>query len=134
LKNELYQKKPLVVGVSKITEEWFTQDHPNDLHPVGVVIDPVMKTVVVRGKTGHIGDYVVTGYSDADRGEKTIVTPEQLVILYEKLKPSPVNEPIFISMLMDGFKCPNCNVTEDIYQLVDSRLQCRSCGYEWKVT
>lgn len=65
-----YRKKPVVVEAVQITNEWFDGDHPNPLHPRGVIIDPWTRTVTINtleGKMiGNISDWIITGV----KGEK----------------------------------------------------------------
>ena len=42
-----------------ITEEYFTGDHPNDLHPIGVVNNPIEKNITLEdGTVLQIGDRI----------------------------------------------------------------------------
>ena len=65
-----YRKKPVVVKAVQITKEWFTGDHPNPLHPIGVVINPIFRHVTIDTLEGmiiaHISDWIITGV----KGEK----------------------------------------------------------------
>jgi hypothetical protein len=37
-----------------VTDAWFDADTPNDLHPVGVIIDPVNRRIEVPSKVGSV--------------------------------------------------------------------------------
>lgn len=57
-----FRKKPVVINAVQITEEWFDGDHPNPLHPAGIGIDPMERTVHVGcGMVGRVGDWLVEG-------------------------------------------------------------------------
>ena len=34
-----------------VTDEWFDNDHPNPLHPIGVIIDPIKRRVEIHPYT-----------------------------------------------------------------------------------
>lgn len=60
-----YISKPVTIRAQEITEEWFTCDHPSELHPRGVIIVPKRQEVLIdtlEGRmTGHVGDFIIEG-------------------------------------------------------------------------
>jgi hypothetical protein len=60
-----YREKQVVIDAVQITDEWFDGDHPNPLHPVGVIIDPLVRAVVIKTlegeMVGNVGDWLITG-------------------------------------------------------------------------
>lgn len=80
-----FRKKPVVIEAVQITDETFVSEHPRpDLHPVGVVFDPVTRTAAVdtlEGRmTGNLGDWIITGV----RGEKYFCKPDIFAATYEQ--------------------------------------------------
>lgn len=71
-----FKKKPVEVEAVQITEAWFDGTHPNPLHPAGVQIDPVTRSVRVHTPegvmVGAIGDWIITGV----KGEKYPCKPD----------------------------------------------------------
>ncbi len=65
-----FRKRPIVVEAVQVTDAWFDDDHPNPLHPTGIVMDPKERCVFIptlEGKMrGEIGDWIITGIA----GEK----------------------------------------------------------------
>ncbi len=63
------------IATRMITNEWFDNDHPNPLHPIGVIIDPVKRCVEVLTpdgvKIGSAGDFI-------------IISPEGTKYLYKR--------------------------------------------------
>jgi hypothetical protein len=59
-----YRKKSIEVTAQQLTDEAFTDEHPNPHHISGVVYNPVTKTaiVAVRGgaDTASVGDWIIT--------------------------------------------------------------------------
>lgn len=55
----------MVIDAVQITDEWFDGDHPNPLHPTGVVYAPMTRTVhisTLEGEmVGQVGDWLITG-------------------------------------------------------------------------
>jgi hypothetical protein len=82
-----YRKKPVVIDAVQVTNEWFDGDHPNPLHPIGVVIDPQKRTVEIYTlegiMTGRVGDWIITGV----KGERYPCKPDIFEQTYE-----PVDE------------------------------------------
>lgn len=80
-----FKKKPIVVEAIQITEEWFSGDHPNPLHPVGVTMYPVDKTVDINTlegvMIGRVGDWIITGVN----GEKYPCKPDVFEKTYEPI-------------------------------------------------
>ena len=66
-----YRKKPVVIDAWQITKEWFTKDHPNELHihtpDREVVYDPVGQHVQIHTlegvMIGNVGDWIIRGVS-----------------------------------------------------------------------
>lgn len=63
-----YRKKPIVIEAMEITEDLFTDPHPNDKHIVGLVYDPLAKQVHIKTlmgtMSGGIGDFIIHGLKD----------------------------------------------------------------------
>ena len=78
-----YRKKPVVVEAVEITAAWFDGDHPNPLHPVGVVIDPRARVVVIEtlegAMRGEVGDFIITGV----KGERYPCKADIFAMTYE---------------------------------------------------
>lgn len=59
------RKKPIVVNAVQITSDWFDGPFPNPLHPVGVVVDPQQRCVMIDTPEGRMigeeGDWLITG-------------------------------------------------------------------------
>jgi len=59
-----YRLKPTNVTAVQITDEWFDGDHPNPLHPPGVVMDPATRRVSFDSPSGvvdgGVGDWITT--------------------------------------------------------------------------
>ena len=81
-----YRKKPVVIEAVKITKEWFDGDHPNPLHPIGVIIDPKRRIVIINtlegDMVGNEGDWLITGV----KGEKYPCKPDIFEKTYELVK------------------------------------------------
>lgn len=62
-----YRKRPVVIDAFQLTEEFFTGDHPNPLHPKDrrIVYDPRDHTVTIETLEGNmkakVGDWIITG-------------------------------------------------------------------------
>ena len=81
-----FKKKPVIVDAVQITEQWFSGDHPNPLHPIGVLIDPKYKVVEVKTvdgspNIGQVGDYLVT-----KNGEMTVCRGDYFRHTYEEVE------------------------------------------------
>ena len=80
-----FRKKPVVIDAVQITDEWFDNDHPNPLHPIGVMIYPRERLVEVRTlegvMRGNIGDWLITGV----KGERYFCKPDIFEMTYEKV-------------------------------------------------
>lgn len=63
-----YRKKPVVIEAVQITDEWFDGDHPNPLHPTGIMFHPSSRTVSIPPATAQVGDFIITD----DRGERCL--------------------------------------------------------------
>ena len=78
-----YRKKPVVIDAVQVTLEWFDGDHPNPLHPVGLIINPVEHTVEIvtleGTMTARIGDWIITGV----KGERYPCKPDIFEATYE---------------------------------------------------
>lgn len=78
-----FRKKPVVIDAVQITAEWFDGPHPNDLHPVGLVIDPLRRVVEIPTlegtMTGCEGDWIITGV----KGERYPCKPDIFAACYE---------------------------------------------------
>lgn len=80
-----FRKKPVIIEAVQVTEEWFTGTHPNPLHPIGVLIDPVRQWVEVNTLEGTmgggIGDWLITGI----KGELYFCKPDIFEQTYEPI-------------------------------------------------
>lgn len=78
-----YRKKPVVIEAVELTAESFDRDHPNDLHIVGVVYDPVQRCALMQTLEGEmradIGDWIIRGI----RGELYPCKPDIFHATYE---------------------------------------------------
>lgn len=78
-----FRKKPVVIEATQITAEWFDGDHPNPLHPIGLVFDPVRRVVEIPTlegtMTGSEGDWIITGV----KGERYPCKPDIFSATYE---------------------------------------------------
>lgn len=83
-----FRKRPAVIEAVQIAAEWFDGDHPNPLHPRGVIMDPKKRCVEIPTlegvMTGQIGDWLITGVS----GERYPCKPDIFAKTYE-----PVGRP-----------------------------------------
>lgn len=81
-----FRKKPVVIDAVQITKEWFTVDHPSDLHPKGVIIDPIKRAIFIptlEGEMrGDIGDWIITGV----QGEKYPCKNDIFEATYERVE------------------------------------------------
>ena len=81
-----FRKKPIVIDAVQITDEWFDGEHPNPLHPVGVVIHPHTRCVLIvtpEGQMrGDIGDWIITGI----QGERYPCKPDIFEATYEPVE------------------------------------------------
>jgi len=75
-----FRKRPIVIEAVQITDEWFDGDHPNDLHPIGVVIDPRTRQAFLDGAfRGKVGDWIIT-----DPGhERSVCRADDFAVTYE---------------------------------------------------
>ena len=60
-----YRTRPMVIDAVLVTDEWFDGEHPNPLHPKGVVINPRYRTVEFNieengADIACVGDWIVT--------------------------------------------------------------------------
>ncbi len=57
-----YRKKPVVIEAVKLTNETFTDPHPNPEHIVGVVYDPTVRCAYIKTLEGtmraDVGDWI----------------------------------------------------------------------------
>jgi len=78
-----YRKKPVVIEAVRITHAWFDAPHPNPLHPVGLMMNPLTRTVEVKTlegvMTAEIGDWIITGI----KGERYPCKPDIFAATYE---------------------------------------------------
>lgn len=78
-----YRKKPIVIEATQITAAWFDGDHPNKLHPIGLWIDPVSRSVEIPTLEGTMrgieGDWIITGV----KGERYPCKPDIFAATYE---------------------------------------------------
>ena len=55
---------PVVIEAVQITDRWFDDDHPNPLHPLGVIVDPIGRECRFKAAhgivTGFVGDWIIT--------------------------------------------------------------------------
>jgi len=79
-----FRKKGIVEAV-QVTEEWFTDVHPNPLHPIGVTLNTTVKVVSVPGLThtavAKMGDWIVLSKV------RYVIKDEKFKELYEKINP-----------------------------------------------
>jgi len=89
----MFRKKPVVVEAVQVTNEWFTGDHPNPLHPQGLTIDPAGCYVEVPTPggmlTARVGDWIIT---DADGGRHPC-KPDVFAATYGPVEPSKETMP-----------------------------------------
>ena len=78
-----FRKKPVVVDAAQVTDEWFDGDHPNPLHPAGLILDPKRRCVEVPTlegtMTAQVGDWIITGV----KGERYPCKPDIFAMTYE---------------------------------------------------
>ena len=78
-----YRKKPIVIEAVEITDEWFDGDHPNPLHPIGLVMDQGERVVLIQTlegeMKGQVGDFIITGV----KGEVYPCKPDIFAATYE---------------------------------------------------
>lgn len=79
----LYRKKPVAVYATRIADDWFDGDHPNDAHPIGLEMDPALRCVwipTLEGTMrGNVGDWIIRGV----KGELYPCKPEIFEATYE---------------------------------------------------
>lgn len=62
-----YRKRPVVIDAFQLTEEFFTGEHPNPLHPKDIRISyhPVTNEATIETlegvMTAKVGDWIITG-------------------------------------------------------------------------
>lgn len=60
-----FKKKPVIIEAVQLTENTFSDSHPNPEHVIGVLYDPVNKTASVETlegvMTGNLKDWLITG-------------------------------------------------------------------------
>ena len=60
-----FRKKPVVIEAVQVTAAWFDNDHPNDLHPSGLRMDPIQRCVYIDTMEwtmrANVGDWIITG-------------------------------------------------------------------------
>jgi len=91
-----FRKRPLEIDAFQLTEEFFTGEHPNPLHPKDsrIVYNPLLRVATIETlegvMTASIGDWIITGIAGElypcrnDIFEKTyerILTPEETKLL-----------------------------------------------------
>lgn len=78
-----YRKLPVIIEAVQVTDEWFDGDHPNDLHPIDILIDPVGRHVEIATLEGtmiaRVGDWIITGV----KGERYPCKPDIFAETYE---------------------------------------------------
>ena len=78
-----YRKKPVVIEAVQITDATFDAPHPNPEHIVGLVYNPVLRTVripTLEGEMiGSLGDWIITGV----KGEHYPCKPDIFAATYE---------------------------------------------------
>ena len=78
-----FRKKPVVIEAVQITENWFEGEHPNPLHPIGIMLYPVERQAEVKTlegvMRGNVGDWLITGV----KGEKYFCKPDIFEQTYE---------------------------------------------------
>lgn len=78
-----FRKKPVVVEAVQVTNAWFDAPHPNPLHPVGMVFDPIRRVVEIPTlegvMTAQVGDWIITGV----KGERYPCKPDIFEATYE---------------------------------------------------
>ena len=81
-----FRKKPVIIEAVQITSAWFDDDHPNPLHPLGVIIDPKGRCVIIktlnRFIVGKVGDWITTNI----KGEKKLIYSDFFEQTYEKVE------------------------------------------------
>jgi len=84
-----YRKKPVVIEAVQITEDTFSAPHPNPEHIVGVVYDPIQKSVFIPTlegtMRGNLGDWIITGV----KGELYPCKPDVFEATYEPVEVAP---------------------------------------------
>ena len=79
------RKRPVEVEAVQITAGWFDNDHPNPLHPIGILIKPQERCVEIPTlegtMTGNEGDWIITGVN----GERYPCKPDIFEKTYEIL-------------------------------------------------
>jgi hypothetical protein len=65
-----YRKRPVIIDAFQLTEEHFTGDHPNPLHPKDrrIVYNPLNNTALIETLEGNmlakVGDWIITGVAN----------------------------------------------------------------------
>lgn len=79
-----FRKKPVVIEAVQITDETFTDPHPNPSHIPGLIYAPVERCVYIptlEGEmTGRVGDWIITGV----KGERYPCKPDIFAATYEE--------------------------------------------------
>jgi len=77
------------VEALQITEKWFSEPHPNTLHPIGVIISPKKRIVYVDGhkmaRPARIGEWMVT----PENGKACVYSDEGFKMLYKEREGAP---------------------------------------------
>ena len=78
-----FREKAAIIDAVQITDEWFDGDHPNPLHPIGMLIDPLKRCVFIDAvhklKPAVVGDWIIT---EAD-GNQYPCKPKMFAAVYE---------------------------------------------------
>lgn len=81
-----YRKKPIVIEATQVTDEWFDGAHPNPLHLIGLLNDPVARVVRIETLEGtmvaQVGDWIITGV----KGERYPCKPDIFAATYEAVE------------------------------------------------
>ena len=85
-----YRKRPVIIDAFQLTEEFFTGEHPNPLHPKDIRISyhPVTYEVTIETlegvMTAKVGDYIITGVL----GEIYPCRKDIFEMTYERVSPT----------------------------------------------
>lgn len=78
-----FRKKPIVIDAVQVTDLTFDSPHPNDEHIIGLMYDPVARTVAIETlegtMTASLGDWIITGV----KGEHYPCKPDIFEASYE---------------------------------------------------
>lgn len=80
-----FRKRPVVIEAVQITDEWFDNDHPNPLHPIGIMLYPQKRqaeiTTLEGVMFGNVSDWLITGV----KGERYFCKPDIFEQTYEQV-------------------------------------------------